>query len=479
MLLAGVARSSITPPLGLSMAGYAARDGVANGTESDLLATALVLSDGQTTIAIFAFDLLCLQEPVVSSLRSLISHRLDIPISHVLLNFSHTHCGPTSSTFKYDDDANLIQLRQRYEQRLRDEMPVLAEQARQELRPARIATGTGEARIGINRRERQADKTVLLGENPDGPVDHEVRVLRIDDLTGRPIATVFAHGCHTVTMGPKCLRWSSDYVGCARDLVEERTGALSLFLQANAGDINPRVGIGPGENDSNAKNRTGTVLGSEVLKVHASLYSESIRGPKVLIGSLSKIPYYPRLPLSEEPDRTIRVREELLQLPYQELPSPQLAGELLAKWEENVRTLAQERVTGGAINAARLFRQWAQNLVKFVASGRRPFLAIPLQTVGLGDLAIVAVPGETFSSFGLQLKRLSPFRNTLVLGYSNGCVGYIPTADAYPENGWSITERYYIADMIFQGYGQPTALAPDANERLIAKVLEMLAALKS
>src|SRR5207247_11298378 len=103
-------------------------------------------------------------------------------------------------------------------------------------------------------------------ENRIGPLDNEVRVIRVDDLEGRRIAVVFAHGCHPVTMGPQCLRWSADYVGPARELIEQNAGGLSLFLQANAGDINPIPGIGAEDDNTNEKKRLGLILGAEVLK---------------------------------------------------------------------------------------------------------------------------------------------------------------------------------------------------------------------
>src|SRR5438046_1536301 len=120
-----------------------------------------------------------------------------------------------------------------YSARLRAEVPGLAAMAASRLVPARLGTSVGEARIGINRRELTPDGSILLGENPSGPVDHEVRVIKFDDFEGRPIAVLFAHGCHTVTMGPKFLAYSADYVGPARELIERSLGCLSLFLQAN------------------------------------------------------------------------------------------------------------------------------------------------------------------------------------------------------------------------------------------------------
>jgi hypothetical protein len=74
----------------------------------------------------------------------------------------------------------------------------------------------------------------------------------------------------------------------------------------------------------------------------------------------------------------------------------------------------------------------------------------------------------------VQIKRRSPFPDTLVVGYSNGCLSYIPTRDAYPPGGWSIAERYYVPDMLFQAYRLPTALAPECGEIIVERSLELL-----
>ena len=211
--------------------------------------------------------------------------------------------------------------RREYEARVIEEMPRLAVAAVADLDDARLATGTGEARIGINRRELDEAGDIILGENPDGPVDHEVRVIRIDDLHGKPKAVVFSHGCHPVTMGPKYLQWSPDYVGPARELVERVYGCLSLFLQANAGDIDPITGIGADEDNSEAKNRIGTVLGSEVLKVCSNLYTDTVRGPRTIFGMLAKASAYPRVAISDEPPCPIAVREVPVELPLMEYPT--------------------------------------------------------------------------------------------------------------------------------------------------------------
>ncbi len=478
MLRAGTARCAITPPTGMTMAGYAAREGVAQDKDDDLFATALILDENHVRIAIIALDLLFIQEPLASLLREDIGRCIGIPRSHVLLNFSHTHCGPTSEGLYYDEDPYQTRLRELYGARLKTEIPALAALASRRLNPARIGFGVGQAEIGINRRERQADGSILMGENPDGPLDRAVHVLRVDDLSGGTMAVLFAHGCHPVTMGPRCLRWSSDFIGTSRELIERAAGGLALFIQANAGDINPVTGIGPDEDNTSEKKRLGSALGGEVLKVLSSIYTDTVRGPRVFIGSLSKIPYYPRIPIRKEQDCTIQVAEDTLELPLGDLPTPAEAVQILDDWKSEVSRLTNNRTSGSAMNVARRFLRWSTVLNDYIANGSKAAVQIPVQAIRVADLAIVAVPGETFSLEGIEVKRRSPFRNTLFAGYSNGCVSYIPTADAYPPQGWSLRDRYYVPDMIFQAYLLPTALTPECGKLVVEKSLDLLSGLR-
>jgi neutral ceramidase len=440
----------------------------------------LVLEDGHTRLGIISVDLVFIQDPLAAALRKLVGDQLRIPFSHVLINASHTHCAPAIEQWQYDDDEHQEILRKAHSARLRAEIPALAALAAHRLKAARLGTEVGEARIGINRRERLADGTILLSENPSGPVDHEVRVIRVDDLEGRPMAVVFAHGCHTVTMGPKFMSYSADYVGPARELIERSLGCLSLFLQANAGDINPITGIGTKEDNSNEKNRLGLMLGGEVLKVQSNIYTESMRGPRTFMGSLAKIPIYPRVNIERELDYTISVREESVTLPLEALPSMEESEEILRQCESDLQGYVKSGGTATQLDVARCYRHWALELVDHVKNGRKPAVDIPIQAIRIGeDLAIVAVPGETFCRLGMDVKQRSPFKNTLFVGYSNGCVSYIPTRDAYPTQGWSIKERYCVPDLIFQGYLLPTALTPDCSEIIVNRSLDLLAKLRS
>jgi len=56
----------------------------------------------------------------------------------------------------------------------------------------------------------------------------------------------------------------------------------------------------------------------------------------------------------------------------------------------------------------------------------------------IGDVALVGFAGEPFSELGVQVKRRSPFSHTLFSGYTNDYLGYLPTAEAYPDLGYEV-----------------------------------------
>lgn len=59
-----------------------------------------------------------------------------------------------------------------------------------------------------------------------------------------------------------------------------------------------------------------------------------------------------------------------------------------------------------------------------------------LQVMGLGNVGVVAIPGEMFARLGLELRRRSPFRHTMIVGLANGTINYIPDRKAYEDGGY-------------------------------------------
>ena len=98
-LYAGAARRAINPQLGTGMAGLRLFGSPIQAIESDLTATALVLGDGDTKVAVIAIDLCVMSMAEGGRLRAAVAEALGTPVSHVLLNLSHVHSSPALPEF--------------------------------------------------------------------------------------------------------------------------------------------------------------------------------------------------------------------------------------------------------------------------------------------------------------------------------------------------------------------------------------------
>ena len=73
---------------------------------------------------------------------------------------------------------------------------------------------------------------------PDGPVDHDVPVLRIDGADGKLRAVLFGYACHNTTLS--FYQFCGDYAGYAQEYFEKaHPGVTALFMTGCGGDQNP------------------------------------------------------------------------------------------------------------------------------------------------------------------------------------------------------------------------------------------------
>jgi neutral ceramidase len=85
-----------------------------------------------------------------------------------------------------------------------------------------------------------------------------------------------------------------------------------------------------------------------------------------------------------------------------------------------------------------------------------------LQVILIGDVALVGVPAEYFTSLGVDIKRRSPFKNTYVCELANDWVGYLPDKEGHALGG-------YQTWMGFHSYAEP-----GTGERMEDAVVKML-----
>lgn len=253
-----------------------------------------------------------------------------------------------------------------------------AKQASAATRP--VTVGYGEDRIGfsINRRKVINGRAVVR-LNPEGPNDPRVKVLRFDDgksLT--PVAVLMHAVCHPCffTWGDKGTHpYPNGYPKMSADF----PGEAQSFVEMCYGD------------------RTST------------LFLQGCAGD---------------------------IRPNLPGYPYR------CADEADMQWAGRDLGSAVVRTLAAGVTREKLRRRgdyYAIRVASTVVSlpGKEGRMRAELQAMKIGPYLLLTMPGEPMVEYGFQLERAIADRAVpIIVGYANGNLGYIATADSYDVGGY-------------------------------------------
>ena len=246
-LLIGISTIDITPPLGVDLAGYGPRKGVADSVGHPLRAEALVCRRGASAWALVTSDVIGYPRDMVERVRARIGVATDLTPEAVALSATHTHSGPSAMrTYR----AELGEIDHAYREELEDKLVQVVARTAAAAEPGTFEVAwTAAPDLAHNRRLIDADNICRNewedsdGQHP-GYYDPAVMLVAVRRPDGRCAALLVNYGCHPVTLGPQSLAISADYVGYLKgDLEENGAAETALFALAGAGNINPRVCI--------------------------------------------------------------------------------------------------------------------------------------------------------------------------------------------------------------------------------------------
>ncbi len=433
-LQAGVAKVDITPPLGLTMAGYGARTEVADGIEDPLYAHAIAFEQGDEACAIVVGDLIGLKREQSEMLRERVTELCGLPADRVMACATHTHWGPALSASNYLSENLRDAVSQEYTQTCVNQMAGAVAEAWRLREPAVALAGTGDADlVKFNRRpvnaqgnvemnlrlpldqalvasrvgaeladtwseggphgERLSDILVEVQGLRVGPAPTHLPVLKLVRPDGSPIAAVIAFGCHPVCGAGReetFYRYSADWPGYARRVIERTLGCPALLLLGSAGDQVPL------RRGGDSRRRIGHSVGAEALRVWELIEGDGA-GP-------------------------LRVASRTVELPLREFPSVEEAQAALEATDDPEGT--------GAVHERHMLQMAEKH------RGQRS-LPVEVWSMALGDTwGLVGLPGEVLSEFELQIRQQSSFANTAVIELSLDSPGYLPTDGAIDEGGY-------------------------------------------
>ena len=419
---AGAARIDITPEGPVWMSGYAARNKPSEGVLMPLWAKALALEDARGNRAVIVTtDLIGLPMELTDLVAARAMEKYKLDRASLVFNASHTHTGPVVrgnlSVMESQQPPHreaLAAYRQTLQQKLLDVIGA----ALADLAPAELAFAHGEARFGVNRRQF-TPAGVVIGVNPDGPVDPRVPVLRVTSPSGKVRALLFGYACHNTTLTAEFYQLSGDYAGFAQaELEKEFPGAVALFVQLCGGDQNPNP-----RSKLEYAEQHGRTLAAEVARVARTAMSPA--------------------------GGRIRAAYQLAALPF--------APHTREQFEQELKD-------------ANVFRQRRARLMLQLYDERREprQLRYPVQAVRLErGFTLIALGGEVVVDYALWAYRTWPQERLMVAGYSNDVACYIPSARILREGGYEAVDS-----MIY--YGQPGPFTEEVEARIQDAVRQVM-----
>jgi hypothetical protein len=402
-LQAGVAVRDISPRKPLFLVGYPHVPRTSTGLHDALLASALFLSDGKTSLLLISVDVLFITRESAKLCREAIASACGVPTANILIGATHTHSAPlTASVLAWRDDPVIPPPDAEYMAQFHDGIIQAAIEACEAARPAQLAITRAHVEgVGSNRLA------------PDGPFNPEAGLLVIRS-ENRPLAVSVIYGMHPTVLHEDSTLVSSDFPHFTREQIRAAfPGVTTVYHTGVCGNLSPRYHV-RGQTFAEAE-RLGRKLGDQVVSAITKLHATDFRDDISLAATQGEAELLPNhFPTVNEAVAALQQARENFERLKREgaAHGPLRTAECIVFGCEEGLTLAMAQVTGETAHLQENYRR------------------AEVQVFRIGDTFIVGFPGEQFVEYALELKRLAPGR-TFIVSLANGELqGYIVTPGA-------------------------------------------------
>jgi len=396
-LWAGSATTDITPEVGMEIPGGFKKN-ISDGVHDPLEVNALVFKLGENVLALLSVDALALPYDILQTARNKLGNQTILNPQNIVVSASHTHCGgPICSVFSSERNPSYCAL-------VVDKIVEAIRMACENLKEAKISITLGELNgVAFNRRFYMKNGKVVTHPgkgNPDiihpaGPEDNQIISMFVVDETGKPISILVNYTLHATVLGGR--KFSADYIHYLRAFLRKQWDAPIpiVFMNGACGDVTQVDNRNPNESEFGEvwAKRIGELLGTEV-------YSQ-------FLWANFFVP------------QTLTMKTQVLDINFRDFSSYRITAEIgLGSGGEDIYSREIELL---------------DEMKKKMKT-----LKVEICAVRIGDLAIISNPTEMFCRLGIDIKKSSPAKFTVISELTNGYTGYCPTPEAFSEGGYEI-----------------------------------------
>lgn len=423
-MMIGMAEYDITPEFGMEQPGGYGKS-FHRTLHDPCKVRAAVFDDGNKAAALVGIDALMVPKNLVLSARKKIEQRCNINGNAILIAASHSHSsGPTGmiqpGEFDHADDLVKTLAYEKsscadpkYLEIVEKSIVDAVCNAYNSRSESLAGVGKGiEDNVAFNRRFKMKNGISIThpGQgNPDiiepaGPTDPEVGVIGVWDKNGKCTGCIVNYACHGTT-NPGGI--SANWIYYMEQTIRGAMGSdcVVVFLPGANGDVTQVDNLSPNLSPKGEDwtRFVGAQVGAEAIKVLLNMPRGIVTPIAVQTKTLNINRRKP------DPDRVKKCIEMVKR-------SPQEVGH--TEWT------------------------FAKEIVLLDASLKKETTTeVEVQTLQIGPALFVANPAEFFCQLGLDIKKQSPFKYTFPVELANGCVGYVPTKEAFGPDGGGYETR--------------------------------------
>lgn len=401
---------------------------------------AVVLRQGAQVYALVECDIIRVSNEWTVPVRKLVALKTGIAYENICIAATHNHMG-----IPYKD--------------LQPAIITAVTEALANLKPVKLKSVVGQQfNVSFNRRYFMKDGSVVFNPmflnpgivRPAGPIDADVGIVMFNDaVTGKSTTAFLNFPLHPDIVKEYGAMYQQSGVGSRNSVSADYPYWVETALRKDFGDaFNSIFFLGCCGNINHWNfSKPGPQSGHKTKskEVGDSLYNSIRRA----------------LPLAREETASLASRSRVLQVPLQSITPDDVA------WAKALNISGLSGNSEEPAERKKFLDNVKRTRILFLDDlKQKGIVSLPLdvQVFRLSNnTAIVTLPGEFFVEFGLMIKNLSPFDNTIIVEMANNSANYVPTKKAFLQGGYEV---------------ENSRLAPGGGEMLAEAAVQMLRELK-